>query len=148
VSKFQPPEESAAPTVPQSYLNNVHCWRNYVTDLIYAAAQSASAYVREVQKRKPGAGVARAEQAGQAMHNALADQFPGLNCLALARRASGDDATGDQGKRQFYATVARCSAWLPPYPGGVMAQTKERERRSGVTDDQRRANADALVGDL
>jgi len=89
-----------------------------------------------------------AEHAGQAMHDALVDQFPGLNCLELARRASGDDATGGHGKRQFHATVSMCSAWLPPYPGGVVAQTKERERRSGVTDDQRRANADALVVDL
>lgn len=146
---FDSPTAAPATIMPQSYLNNHACWRSYVGDLIYAASTSAASYAREVRKRKPHASERLAAQNGQGMGDALRDQFPGLECLALARRASGDDVGGKAARRQFAATVARCHIWLPPEPsGGRELATEERARRSGVTEAQRLGNAIDLAASL
>jgi hypothetical protein len=146
---FDAPTAAAETIIPQSYLNNRACWRSYVGDLIYAAATSAASYAREIRKRKPHASERLASQNGQDMGDALRDQFPGLDCLALARRASGDDVSGKAARRQFAATVARCRMWLPPEPSdGRDLATEDRARRSGVTESQRLGNATELAASL
>lgn len=144
------PTDNPAPTPakPQHYTTDLACWRNYVTDLIYAAATSPASYAREIAKRKPGVSMSAAMRSGEAMGAALRSAFPDARgCLSLARSATGDDQPiSTQRRERFFATVAICSAWLPPRPAtSGQLDAAERARRSGITEAQRQANATALA---
>jgi hypothetical protein len=151
--KFTPPTDpTTQAAILRYWANNTACWRSYVTDLICAAAFAASAgtgYAREIQRRRrldPGQ-VAQAEQRGEAMHAALADMFPGLTGLALARAACGDDTP--DARSRLDATCAALSRYLPPRPPSERQKLEaERARRSGITEEQRQAHAEALAGAL
>lgn len=149
-ARFTPPpaDHQAAPSRPQHYTTDPVCWRSYVEALIYAAATSPACFAREVLKRKRHASQAVAERYGADMGRELQRMFPdAVGILGLARAATGEDQPDDHQRRQrFAATVARCSAWLPKEPASdrQLAAT-ERDRRSGITDEQRQANAEEIA---
>lgn len=56
----------------------------------------------------------------------------------------------DQLRRQRQdATLARCARWLPkPPPSAQQRDQAERDRRAGITPEQRQTNADQLAAEM
>lgn len=149
-ARFTPPaaDAQAAPSRPQHYTTDPACWRSYVEALIYGAATSPACYAREVLKRKRHASQAVAERYGADMGRELRRMFPDIDgIVTLARAATGEDLPNPEHQRQrFAATVAACQTWLPKCPPtGRQLASAERDRRAGITDEQRQANADELA---
>lgn len=149
-ARFTPPpvDQQAAPSRPQHYTTDPACWRSYVEALIYAAATSPACFAREVLKRKRRASQAVAERYGADMGRELQRMFPdAVGILGLARAATGEDLPDDHQRRQrFAATVSRCQTWLPHEPPtDRQLLAAERDRRAGVTDEQRQRSAEEIA---
>lgn len=157
MARFQADEDTPAKqaaTTRQHWSTHDHCWRSYCESLIYAAASKTNpdrAYLREVElRRHANSHVAdKAMQNGNALHGLLVE-IAGKDCetgLAIARRCWGDDlATGEERRQRQDATLALCSAYLPPRPSVVAAE--ESRQRTNKTNDQRSAMADAIAAEM
>lgn len=140
----------AAPSRPMHWSTDPACWRSYAEALIYGAATSPACYAREVERRRKGASMAVAERYGRELGLELRAMFPeAQGIIALARAATGEDLSPKARAERWAATVARCAAWLPkPPPEGRQLVEAERQRRSGITDEQRMAQAVETAGAL
>lgn len=147
--KLKSETTTQAPATVMHWSTDPACWRNYVQDLIYGAATGPTDYARQVSLRRRDADLTKAMRWGRELGDELRRLYPeAAGIIGLARAATGEDLTGKAQAERWAATTIQCAAWLPKPPGGdrQLAQA-ERERRSGVTDQERQANADALWAD-
>lgn len=147
---FTEPAVVAPAAPPMHWSTDPACWRNYVQDLLYGAATSPTDYARQVNRRRRDADLTKAMRWGQELGDELRRLYPeAVGIMGLARAATGEDQPTPKAQAErWLATTIQCAAWLPKPPGGgrELAQA-ERARRSGITDDQRQENADALWAD-
>lgn len=140
--KLPTADTTPGPTVHKDYRNDMACWRNFCQDLIYAGAYGAESYLREVERRKAIRNDAERQRildAGRQLCERLEIDYPDEVRLRRAQAAWANPV----------AVLARYSRWLPKRPDGEVAiAKKERERRSGITDEQRQRNADQLAAIL
>ena len=149
-AKFTPPtaDQTPAPSRPMHWSTDPACWRSYAIALIYGAATSPACYAREVALRRKGASMAVAERYGRELGAELRAMFPQVEgIIKLARAATGEDEPSPRAQAERWAaTVARCEAWLPKQPStGMQLVRDERDRRAGITDEERMANAMATA---
>jgi hypothetical protein len=145
-SKFAQQDKPEA--VRQSHKNNPHCWRSFVISLIHGAATNPKAYAYEIRRRNQGADMAQAEANGEAMGRKLREMFPDIRgIIKLARAATGEDEPDRRQSRQiFTVTVARCQAWLPPYPDAQgEANAARTAPRTGLDEKSRQRLAEATA---
>jgi hypothetical protein len=92
--------------------------------------------------------MAVAERYGRELGAELRAMFPQVEgIIKLARAATGEDEPSPRAQAERWAaTVARCEAWLPKQPStGMQLVRDERDRRAGITDEERMANAMATA---
>lgn len=152
IAKFTlPAAEQVAETRPMHWSTDPACWKSYAEALIYGAATSPASYGREVALRRKGASMAVAERYGRELGEELRRMFPDVQgIIRLARAATGEDEPTDEARAERWAaTVARCATWLPKQPEtGMQLARAERDRRAGVTDEERMAQADKTAATL
>ena len=121
-------------------------WRSYIGDLIASAAFGADGYVAQIVRRKgPLSSLheASARRRAHALREELERDFPCQNAPGEYRRnMRWQTAIADPAAIIRYES----SSLIPKRPGDFIQA--ERERRSGITEEQRVKNAEAVAAGL
>jgi hypothetical protein len=136
----QAPQAQPQPT-RKHYTTDAGCWRSFTTDLIYAAAYGPAGYVEQIKRRKHLSSKQEADayERGRRLAEAMVRDYPcedapdGQRRLVRAQRADADPAS-----RIRYSSAGL----MPKAPlAGHELEVAERQRRSGITDEERQEQA-------
>lgn len=131
--------------VRQHYTTDHACWVSFTSDLIYAAAYGPAGYVEQIKRRREMS--SRHEEdaynRGRRLCEALAADYPCDDVKEDRRRlVRAQRADADPSARIRYVSAG----FLPKGPLTERElESAERQRRAGISDSDRQANAESVA---